>query len=204
MKLELPKKRAAITVAAVILVAGVVAGRERPSAEIVQPRAAAVAADDGIDLDKLRQRGELGPLQNDPFARMNAGGNTPAAVAQESAPEKPVAPPLPFQYIGKWSRGDKSEVLVMHGDELLSIDPGQKLGEYRVDQIGESSISFTYLPLKMKQTLDVPSAVSARLEEFNSGTELEVGRGGTAAPLPQVSQPVEKSLPETPQQPAKP
>ena len=160
MKLKLPTKRAAMTVAAVILVAGVVAGRERPSVEVIQPRAAAPAADDGIDLDKLRQRGELGPLQNDPFARMNAGGNAPAATAQASAPEKPVAPPLPFQYVGKWTQGSKTEVLVTRGDELISIDPGQKLGDYRVDQIGDSSISFTYLPLKMKQTLELPSAAS--------------------------------------------
>jgi hypothetical protein len=204
MKLNLPTKRAAITVAAVILVAGVVAGRERPAVEILQPRAAAVTADDGIDLDKLRQRGELSPLQSDPFAVMNSGAKAPAAAAQASAPEKPVAPPLPFQYVGKWSRGDKTEVLVMHGEELLPIDPGQKLGDYRVEQIDESSISFTYLPLKMKQTLDVASAVSARPEEANAGTELEVGRGETAAPLPQASQPVEKSVPETPQPPAKP
>jgi general secretion pathway protein D len=27
----------------------------------------------------------------------------------------------------------------------------------------------------------------ARIEEFNSGTELDIGRGGSAAPLPQVS-----------------
>lgn len=160
MKLNLPTKRAAITVAAVILVAGVVAGRERPSVEIIQPRAAAVVADDGIDLDKLRQRGELSPPQNDLFAVMNAGGNAPAPVAQASAPEKPVAPPLPFQYVGKWRQGSKAEVLVMLGEELLAIDPGQKLGDYRVEQIGESSISFTYLPLKMKQTLDVPTTES--------------------------------------------
>jgi hypothetical protein len=77
-----------------------------------------------------------------------------------SAPAQPAAPPLPFQYIGKWTQGGKTEVLVTHGDELISIDPGQKLGDYRVEQIGESSISFTYLPLKMTQTLELPSAVS--------------------------------------------
>jgi len=185
MKLDLPKKRAAITVAAVILVAGVVAGRERPSVEVIQPRAAAVAADDGIDLDKLRQRSELTPPQNDLFAVMNAGGNAPATVTQASAPEKPAAPPLPFQYIGKWSQGGKTEVLVMLGEELVAIDPGQKLGDYRVEQIGESSVSFTYLPLKMKQTLDVPTAVS------QSDTEL--------AP----SQRIENPAPETPA-PSKP
>jgi hypothetical protein len=157
MKLNLPTKRAAIAVAAVILVAGVVAGRERPSMEIIQPRAAALARDDGIDLDKLHRR-EVQPLRNDPFARWTPAQPKQAAVV--SAPAQPAAPPLPFQYIGKWTQGGKTEVLVTHGDELISIDPGQKLGDYRVEQIGESSISFTYLPLKMTQTLELPSAVS--------------------------------------------
>jgi hypothetical protein len=43
----------------------------------------------------------------------------------------------------------------MRGEELLSIAAGQKLGDYRVDQIAESKISFTYLPLKTKQTLEL-------------------------------------------------
>ena len=77
-----------------------------------------------------------------------------------SAPAQPAAPPLPFQYIGKWTQGGKTETLVTRDDELVSIDPAEKLGDYRVDQIGDSSISFTYLPLKMKQTLELPSAVS--------------------------------------------
>ena len=156
MKLNLPTKRAAITVAAVILVAGVVAGRERPPVEIIQPRAAALKVDERIDLDKLHRR-ELQPPRNDPFAQWTPAQPKQAAV--ESAPQ-PAVPPLPFQYIGKWTQGGKTEVLVTRGDELISIDPGQKLGDYRVDQIGDSSISFTYLPLKMQQTLEMPSAVS--------------------------------------------
>jgi hypothetical protein len=154
VKLEIPKKRTALAVAAVILVAGVVAGRERPSMEIIQPRAPAAAADD-IDLDKLR-RGELSLPQTDPFARKNSGAHAAAPVAQLDAPAKPTAPPLPFQYIGKWTQGGKTEVLVARGHELLSIDPGQTLGDYRVERISDSEISFTYLPLKMQQTLDLP------------------------------------------------
>ena len=157
MKLNSPTRRAAIAGAAVILVAGVVAGRERPSVEIVQPRAAALAAADGIDLEKLPRR-ELQPPRNDPFAQWTPA--QPKQTAALSAPAQPAVPPLPFQYIGKWTRGGKTEILVARGDELISIDPGQKLGDYRVDQIGDSSISFTYLPLKMKQTLELPSAVS--------------------------------------------
>jgi hypothetical protein len=159
LKGELLKKRAAITVAALILVVGVVAGREKPALELVQERApqAAAAADDGIDLDKLR-RGEASLPQNDPFSRKSFGGQKPVApVAVPNVPAKPVAPPLPFQYFGKLTQDGKTEVFVMRGEELLSIAAGQKLGEYRVDQISESSIGFTYLPLKTKQTLDLPS-----------------------------------------------
>jgi hypothetical protein len=150
LKADLPKKRAALAVAAVVLVAGVVAGRERPSMDIIQPRAAAVAADDGIDLARL-QRGEASLPDKDPFAAIK--GVDKKGPAQPAAPG---APPLPFQYFGRLTENGKTEVFVMRGEELLSIAPGQKLGEYRVEQVAESSISFTYLPLKMKQTLDLP------------------------------------------------
>jgi hypothetical protein len=147
------KRRIAIAVAAVVLVAGVVAGRERPALEIIESRAAVAAADDGIDLGKLR-RGEASLPQNDVFALRNFDANPAPAAAGPAAPAKPAAPPLPFQYIGKWTQAGKTDVLVMRGDELVAIEAGQTLGEYRVDKIGDTSIAFTYLPLKTKQTLD--------------------------------------------------
>ena len=151
------KKNAAIVAAAVTVVAGVVAGRERPAMEIIHERAAKPAPlDDGIDLAKLRrpEAAEAGATvpQSDPFAR-NFGGQKPAQVANVA--EKPSAPPLPFRYFGRLTENGRTEVFVMRGDDLLAIAPGQKIGEYRVDQIADASISFTYLPLKMKQTLDL-------------------------------------------------
>jgi hypothetical protein len=156
-KRDFPKKRAAMTAAAAILVVGVVLGREKPALELVQERApqATAAAEDGIDLEKLR-RGEASLPQNDPFSRKSFAPQ-PAAPAAAVAPAKPVAPPLPFQYFGKLTEKGKTEVFVMRGEELLSIAAGQKLGDYRVDQVSDSSISFTYLPLKMKQTLELPA-----------------------------------------------
>lgn len=150
------KRRLAVTVGALILIVGVVAGREKPALELVQEKAprAAAAADDGIDLDKLR-RGEASLPQNDPFARMK--GMEKQAAAAPQAPAKPVAPPLPFQYFGKLTEKGKTEVFVMRGQDLLSLAAGQNLGDYRVDQVSERSISFTYLPLKTKQTLDLPA-----------------------------------------------
>jgi hypothetical protein len=144
------KKNAAIIAAAVTVVAGVVAGRERPALEIIHERAKPVA-DDGIDVGKLR-RGEATVPQSDPFAR-NFGPEKPAQVANAVA--KPAAPPLPFQYFGRLTENGKTEVYVMRGEELITLAPGQKIGDYRVEQIADASISFTYLPLKMKQTLDL-------------------------------------------------
>jgi hypothetical protein len=64
---------------------------------------------------------------------------------------------LPFQYFGRLTENGKTEVFLLHGEELLSIAAGQKVGDYRIDKVSDSSVSFTYLPLKMKQTLDLPA-----------------------------------------------
>jgi hypothetical protein len=146
------KKNAAIIAAAVTVVAGVVAGRERPSLEIIQERVKPVT-DDGIDLARL-QRSEATVPQNDPFAR-NFGQPKPAQVSNAPVVEKPVAPALPFQYFGRPTENGKTEVFVMRGEELIALAAGQTIGDYRVEQVAEASISFTYLPLKMKQTLDL-------------------------------------------------
>jgi hypothetical protein len=148
------KKRVAAILGAVTLVVGVVAGRERPALELIHERAPQVAAagDDGIDLAKL-QRGEASLPQVDLF---QPKGFAPAKPALQAA-AKPSAPPLPFQFFGRLTEKGKTEVFVMRGGELLSIAPGQKLGDYRVDQVTESRIQFTYLPLKTKQSLDLPA-----------------------------------------------
>ena len=146
------KRRIAIAVGAAVLVAGVVAGRERPTIDLVENRVAVVqAADDGINLEKLRRNEATLPL-NDPFAARNFAPRQEPRPVQEA---KPTAPPLPFKYFGKLTEGGKTETFVMQGDDLISIAAGQKIGEYRVDQISEASIAFTYLPLKTKQTLNL-------------------------------------------------
>ena len=141
-------KNAAIIAAAITVVAGVVAGRERTAMELVleKPR----VADDGIDLARLK-RPEASLPQSDPFKGFaEAKPSRGADVA-----ERPSAPALPFRYFGRLTEKGQTEVFVMQGDELISIKPGQKIGDYRVDQIADASIGFTYLPMKMKQTLEI-------------------------------------------------
>ena len=85
-----------------------------------------------------------------------------AAAAAEDKPVAPsaaraAAPPLPFRYVGRLAQNGKVEVLLMQGDKLYSIAAGQKIGDdYLVEQIGDSSISFRYLPMKLRQSLDLP------------------------------------------------
>lgn len=143
------KKRSVITVAALALAAGMVAGRERPTVELLQERAPQVVADDGIDLSKLN-RAEAATPQTDLFARRDFA---PQKQQARNSVEKPVAPPLPFKYFGRLTEKGKTDVYVMRGEDLLAVAAGETLGEYRVDAVSESSISFTYLPLKTKQTL---------------------------------------------------
>ena len=147
------KRGVAIALAAVVLAAGVVAGRERPALELFPERTAQAPAPgaDGIDLERLR-RGESSAPQADPFAKKEF---EPKAANPSVVPARPEAPPLPFQYFGRLTENGKTEVFVLRGDQLLAIEPGQTLGEYRVEAVGDESIAFTYLPLKTRHTLDL-------------------------------------------------
>jgi Tfp pilus assembly protein PilP len=87
----------------------------------------------------------------DPFAPRSF--SRPEAGGQPAKPQKPVAPPLPFRYLGKMIEDGKLNVFLARGDESLAVRAGQKLGEYRVDKVTDSEIVFTYLPLKTKQSL---------------------------------------------------
>jgi hypothetical protein len=155
LKRDIPK-RALLVVVTLAAVASVVTGREKPAVEIVQERTGRppVQSLADIDLDKLaRAEGSL--PQADPFAQRSFGAQPKQAAAAES---RPAVPPLPFQYIGKVIENGRQEVYVMRGDEVLTLARGQKIGnEYRVDKITGTSITFTYLPLKTRQTLDLPA-----------------------------------------------
>lgn len=156
LKRDIPK-RALLVVVTLAAVAGVVTGREKPAIEVVEERIhKQIQPAMDIDLAKL-ERPEASLPQNDPFAARSFGAAQKPQAAG-AAPSKPDVPPLPFQYIGKVIENGKQEVYVMRGDEVLTLASGQKIGnEYRVDKITGKSITFTYLPLKTRQTLDLPA-----------------------------------------------
>lgn len=155
LKADLPR-RATLVVVALALVAGVVTGREKPSAAPVEPVdriATKIELDADIDLSKLERPAPSAP-QADPFARRSFAAPPPAAAP--AGPAKPAAPPLPFRYLGKLTENGRTEVFLLRGDDIVSIAPGQKIdAEYRVERISETEVSMTFLPLGTRQSLEL-------------------------------------------------
>ncbi|PHV11007.1 hypothetical protein CSQ89_13170 [Chitinimonas sp. BJB300] len=71
-------------------------------------------------------------------------------------PAAPVAPSLPFQFIGKQFDGHTWEVYLENADQTLVVHHGDTLlGAYRVDEIKPPLLTLTFLPLETKQTLAI-------------------------------------------------
>jgi hypothetical protein len=143
---------------ALLAAAGIVTGREKPAVEVREPRnvappAAKAAPAPTLDLSALQPR-EAAAVRSDPFAPRSFKQPAPHARARAEAP--PSAPPLPFKFAGRLTQDGKTEVFVLRGEEMISIAPGHKIDdEYRVEAVSDTSIAFTYLPLKTRQSLEL-------------------------------------------------
>ena len=164
--------RLAIPVLALVLVASVVTGREKPSAVPPEPVAKLQkrlssekqVTDADLDLERLKRPAreeDKVTAAADPFARRSFGAAPEAAAGQPAeAPQVPQVPPLPFTYLGKVIEDGKLSVFLGRGEDSFSLKAGkrQKLDEqYRVDKVTESAVVFTYLPMNARQTLDIPA-----------------------------------------------
>jgi hypothetical protein len=123
-----------------------------------------VVAKSELALDKL-QRTSHKKVGKNLFAAKSWGGATrrhpqsrdAAVVApQIAAPVEPVAPPLPFSYIGKML-DEESGKLVLYlskGDVPYSVSVGDLIdGIYRVEGVSEAEVTLIYVPLNVKQVL---------------------------------------------------
>ena len=81
---------------------------------------------------------------------------TPPPAAKPVVIATPVAPPLPFVYLGKKIEGNVWEVYLSRAEQTFIARVGQTLdGSYRVDSIAPPSLVLTYLPLDQSQTLPI-------------------------------------------------
>ena len=148
---------ALLTLLALALAATVVTGRETPALEILAQRALAPAL--SLDLS-LQDRGAMAvpPMAGDPFA-VRAFAAPPPPVARMATPEPVAQPPqlalpqLPFRYVGRMVDEHTTILILARGEEIVTAQAGQDVGEWRVEEIAEAEVVFTYLPLKRKQSL---------------------------------------------------
>lgn len=69
-------------------------------------------------------------------------------------PPQPVAPPLPFTYLGKMMEEDKITVYVTNAGRNYALKGGEVIdGIYTVQSIDSQKIIFNYIPLKTEQIL---------------------------------------------------
>jgi hypothetical protein len=112
-----------------------------------------------LALESLEQRNEPGAGQ-DLF--QSHTWNVPTALPkpgtkeQASAPPAPAAPPFPFAYIGRIEQDGETLIFLTKEDRNYIAKDGEVIdGNYRLEQIGPRQITFTYLPLGVRQALQI-------------------------------------------------
>lgn len=71
----------------------------------------------------------------------------------------PVAPALPFQFVGRLDDRDDQRVFLQSGEKLYVVRRGDVIDDtYRIEQISATELSLVYLPMHLSQTLSVGSA----------------------------------------------
>jgi hypothetical protein len=78
---------------------------------------------------------------------------------QEAAPKAPVAPPVPFVYMGTYAAdGSEPVFFLTQGDRVYNVRVGDSLNDtYSVDSFTNGQLVLTYKPLKIQQQLTVGS-----------------------------------------------
>ena len=163
--------RSACVVLALVLIAGVVVGRERSEPSASQrpaPRKNAASRTDAPVADLPVDRLERKPLTysgGDLFARTAPVSAAPVSeppkplVTTPTVVEPPAAPPLPFRYLGQMERHRARTVLLVKGDDIVMAAPGDTVEDiYRIEAVTEVSVDFVYLPLGAHQALAIPPA----------------------------------------------
>lgn len=111
-----------------------------------------------LSLPPLRPEAELDETA-DLFASTSwyvAPAAPPAPVMVALPPPTPTAPPMPFGYLGRYQDAAKPIIFLTRSDRVLLVSEGDVIeGAYRVDGIVGSRLGLTYLPLNIRQSLDI-------------------------------------------------
>jgi len=109
-----------------------------------------------LDVDQLGKRkfsaraGEL--FNSKSWVISRPRNNRKQQAVQRSAP--PTAPPLQFKYLGKVIDGNQTKIILSQSGKNIVVKLGERIDDqYRFDAIDNETITLTYLPLNVEQTL---------------------------------------------------
>lgn len=123
---------------------------QRAPAAAQRPRAPSAAAASSGELAIIREPwpADAATLLQPPLAAQAQSRTAPVVAA-------PMAPPLPFTFIGSIERGGRRVVMLMEGEQLHLAGVRERIGEhYRVERVTPTQIEFTYLPMQQRQVLE--------------------------------------------------
>jgi hypothetical protein len=106
-------------------------------------------------------KGALGPSRADLFPAQTWQALAPPTPEPEPEsappplPPPPQAPPLPFQYLGRWQEGGKDVYFLEQGTRLVEARVGDSLSGWHFDQATETTLTFTWTALNQRQTLRI-------------------------------------------------
>jgi hypothetical protein len=112
-----------------------------------------------LDLSQYRRGADAGETGNAFESKSWYVPPPPPPPAKPLPPPPPTAPPLPFTYLGRYEDLAKPVIFLVRGDRVLLVSAGDVIeGTYRVDGIIGTVLGLTYLPLNIRQTLDIGNA----------------------------------------------
>lgn len=125
-----------------------------------------------LDVSKLGQR-KFSPLAGEIFLSTNWAPKQPLIDPEEqefkmvqpvralAPPPAPTAPPLQFKYAGKAIEDNQTWVFLVQAGENFITKVGEKINpQYRLDAVNDDTVTVTYLPLNVKQTLTINNKIA--------------------------------------------
>ena len=79
-------------------------------------------------------------------------------------PSPPQPPPLAYAFMAKLIDGETTVVFLTKGERNYTVRLGDTVdGTYRVEKIGERTMTLAYLPLDARQALEIGTSPAAAL-----------------------------------------
>src|SRR5437870_2597206 len=131
-------------------------------------------------------RSVLGRIAADPFSAHSWMPRPKPTVV--TAPPDPVTPPLPYRFAGQFHRESGIEVYVARGEEIFPVKEGDTLdGQYKVDSVSATEVSFVYLPSGARQTMQFSALKEQQLTAQGGPPRAPASASAPSQPLGPVA-----------------